>query len=175
MKYTVEVNEKSKSVVVTLDGYKGVAKCCEGDTFNLQTGIELALERARVAKASANKPKPSIAEAIKVVEEYVGNHIAIVGKGASLSENQKRELRKYADMYAPSHSCECEDRYDEGYADGYEEGYADGSCECDCECEPHCGCHDNGGYECECRRDDADEISALARRMIARIEEILAE
>ena len=159
MKYTVEVNEKSKSVVVTLDGYKGVAKCCEGDTFNLQTGIELALERARVAKASANKPKPSIAEAIKVVEEYVGNHIAIVGKGASLSENQKRELRKYADMYAPSHCCECEDRYDEGYADGYEEGYADGSCECDCEC--HC--------------DEADEVSAMARRMIARIEEILGE
>ena len=101
MKYTVEVNEKS--VVVTLDGYKGVAKCCEGDTFNLQTGIELALERAKVAKATAEKPKsaPTVAEAIKVLEDYVGDHIAIIGKGVSLSDNQKRELREYADRLAP--------------------------------------------------------------------------
>lgn len=155
MKYTVEVNEKS--VVVTLDGYKGVAKCCEGDTFNLQTGIELALERAKVAKANANKPKPTIAEAIKMVEEYVGNHVAIVGKGASLSENQKRELRKYADMYAPSPSCECKGGYDEGYADGYDDGYADGCDECECEC------------------DEVEEVSELAKRMIARINEILGD
>ena len=160
MNYTVAVNEAKKEIKVMLDGYEGIARCCPTDNFNLGTGIELALERAKVAKANANKPKPTakptIAEAIKVVEEYVGDHIAIVGKGASLSENQKRELRKYADMYAPSHSCECEDRYDEGYADGYEEGYADG-----CECECHC--------------DEADEVSAMAKRMIARIEEILGE
>ena len=163
MNYTVAVNEAKKEIKVMLDGYEGIARCCPTDNFNLGTGIELALERAKVTKANANKPKPtakpSIAEAIKIVEEYVGDHIAIVGRGASLSENQKRELRKYADMYAPSHSCKCEDRYDEGYADGYEEGYADGSCECDCEC--HC--------------NEADEVSAMAKRMIARIEEILGD
>lgn len=151
MKYTVEVNEKS--VAVTLDGYKGVAKCCESDTFNLQTGIELALERAKVAKAEANKPKstakPTVAEARAVLEEYVGDHIAIVGRGASLSENQKRELRKYADMYAPSPSCECEDRYDEGYADGYDDGYTDGCDEC----------------------DEVDEITALAEQIIKILKE----
>ena len=138
MNYTVAVNEAKKEIKVMLDGYEGIARCCPTDNFNLGTGIELALERAKVAKANANKPKPTakptIAEAIKIVEEYVGDHIAIVGKGASLSENQKRELRKYADMYAPSHSCKCKDRYDEGYADGYDEGYADGRDECECDC-----------------------------------------
>jgi flagellar biosynthesis/type III secretory pathway protein FliH len=162
MNYTVAVNEAKKEIKVMLDGYEGIARCCPTDNFNLSTGIELALERAKVAKANANKPKPTakptIAEAIKIVEEYVGDHIAIVGKGASLSENQKRELRKYADMYAP---CECKDRYDEGYADGYDEGYADGCDECEC--------------DCECHHNEADEVSAMAKRMIARIEEILGD
>lgn len=164
MKYTVAVNEAKKEIKVVLDGYEGIARCCPTDNFNLGTGIELTLERAKVAKANANKPKPTakptIAEAIKIVEEYVGDHIAIVGRGASLSENQKRELRKYADMYAPSYSCEdrYEEGYDKGYADGYDEGYADGRDECECDC---------------C--DDADEVSAMAKRMIARIEEILGE
>jgi hypothetical protein len=160
MKYTVEVNEKS--VVVTLDGYKGVAKCCEGDTFNLQTGIELALERAKVAKANANKSKPTVAEAIKVLEEYVGDHIAIVGRGVSLSENQKAELRAYADRLAPIDECEDEDEYEDYDEDDYEDDYE--------ECEPNCGCHDNGG--CECGKETLD---TLAARMIARIREILAE
>ena len=122
MNYTVAVNEAKKEIKVVLDGYEGVAKCCPTDNFNLGTGIELALERAKVAKASANKPKPDIAEAIKMIEEYVGDHIAIVGKGVSLSENQKRELRKYADMYAPEDECTS---YEEGYADGYDKGVKD--------------------------------------------------
>ena len=53
MNYTVSVNESKKEIVVMLDGYKGVAKCCPTDNFNLGTGIELALERAKVAKAKA--------------------------------------------------------------------------------------------------------------------------
>ena len=163
MQYTVEVN--GKSVVVILDGHKGEAKCCDGDTFNLQTGIELALERAKVAKANANKPKsaakPSVDEAKAILEEYVGDHIAIIGKGRTLSENQKRELRRWADVLAPLPTCEdkYEEGYDKGYADGYDEGYADGCDEC----------------ECECCCDEADEVSAMARRMIARIEEILGD
>lgn len=194
MKYTVEVN--GKSVVVILDGHKGVAKCCEGDTFNLQTGIELALERAKVAKAETNKSKPvakpTVAEAKTILEEYVGDHIAVIGKGKTLSDRQKRELWDWAMALAPEYApktkrchccsdcddyergygegyedglaaCDCEDRYDdgysEGYTDGYEKGYADGCDEC----------------ECDCCCDEVDEVSTMARRMIARIEEILGE
>lgn len=153
MKYTVAINEKKKEIRVILDGYEGVAKCCPTDRFDLQTGIELALERAKVAKANANKPKPtakpSVDEAKAILEEYVGDHIAVIGKGKTLSENQKRELRKYADMYAPSPSCECEDRYDEGYADGYDDGYTDGCDEC----------------------DEVDEITALAEQIIKILKE----
>ena len=160
MKYTVAINEKKKEIRVILDGYEGVAKCCPTDRFDLQTGIELALERARVAKANANKPKPTakptVAEAKAILEEYVGDHIAIIGKGASLSENQKRELRKYADMYAPSPSCE--DKYEEEYDKGYHAGYTDALAEI--------------GEE---REEEVDEISDMARRMIARIEEILGD
>ena len=83
MKYTVAINEKKKEIRVILDGYEGVAKCCPTDRFDLQTGIELALERAKVAKANANKPKPTakptVAEAKAILEEYVGDHISIIG------------------------------------------------------------------------------------------------
>ena len=175
MKYTVTINEKSRSITVTLaDGTKGVARCNPCDCFDINTGIELALERAKVASKAKTAPaKPTIAEAIKVVEEYVGDHIAIVGKGVSLSENQKRELRKYADMYAPSPSRG--DRYNEGYAKGYDDGYADACDECECEddydeCEPNCGCHDNGGCEC-----GEEALDSLAKRMIVRIAEILGQ
>lgn len=132
MNYTVSVNESKKEIVVMLDGYKGVAKCCPTDNFNLGTGIELALERAKVAKANAEKPKsaPTVAEAIKVLEDYVGDHIAIIGKGVSLSDNQKRELRKYADMYAPEDECTS---YEEGYADGYDKGVKDTLDDLECE------------------------------------------
>ena len=173
MNYTVSVNEAKKEIVVMLDGYKGVAKCCPTDNFNLGTGIELALERAKVAKAEANKPKPSVsvAEAIKVLENHVGNHIAIIGGGWKMSEAQKAELRRYADMYAPiPHECSCDccsqsEAYDEGYTEGYDEGYEAGY---------------DKGYgiakdECEDEivEGELDEISELAARMVRRIREIL--
>jgi flagellar biosynthesis/type III secretory pathway protein FliH len=100
-----------------------------------------------------------IAEAKAILEEYVGDHIAVIGKGKTLSENQKRELRRWADVLAPLPSCKCKGGYDEGYADGYDDGYADGCEECECEC--HC--------------DEAEEVSTMAKRMIARIEEILGD
>ena len=159
MKYTVTINETARTITVDLNGYKGVAKCCATDQWNITTGIELALERAKVAQANADKPKPTVtvAEAIKVLENYVGDHIAIVGKGVSLSENQKNELRRYADMYAPTeHKC------------------------CDC-----CGCDEDEDddddlweddeCECDCHSDEVEEVSALAARMIKRIREILGE
>ena len=151
MNYTVSVNESKKEIVVMLDGYKGVAKCCPTDNFNLGTGIELALERAKVAKANAEKPKPtiSVAEARKVLENYVGDHIAIIGKGDHLSENQKRELRRWADTLAPvDKCCDC----------------------CDC-CEDYNEDYDED--EDEIVEDELDEISELAARMIKRIREIL--
>ena len=150
MNYTVSVNESKKEIVVMLDGYKGVAKCCPTDNFNLGTGIELALERAKVAKANANKPKPtvSVAEAIKVLENYVGDHIAIIGGGDHMSESQKAELRAYADRLAPVDKC------------------------CDC-CDCDCCDYDEDEDEDEIVEDELDEISELAARMIRRIREIL--
>jgi hypothetical protein len=91
-------------------------------------------------------------EAIKILENYVGDHIAIIGGGDHMSERQKAELREYADRLAPIDECEDED---EDYYDDY---------------EPNCGCHDNGG--CECGEETLD---SLAARMILRIREILAE
>ena len=150
MNYTVSVNEAKKEIVVMLDGYKGVAKCCPTDNFNLGTGIELALERAKVAKAEANKPKPktdmSVAAARKILEDYVGDHIAIIGKGDTLSENQRKELRYWADKLAPIDKC------------------------CDC-CG--CDCCDYDEDEDEIVEDELDELSELAARMIRRIREIL--
>ena len=174
MKYTVTINETARTITVDLNGYKGVAKCCATDQWNITTGIELALERAKVAQANANKPKPTVtvAEAIKVLENYVGDHIAIIGKGVSPSENQKNELRRYADMYAPTEHkcCDCCDLYDdcvEGYEDDDYDDYDEDDYD---DYEPNCGCHDNGG--CKCGEESLD---TLATRMIKRIREILAE
>jgi hypothetical protein len=162
MKYTVTVNEAKKEIKVTLDGYEGIARCCPTDNFNLGTGIELALERAKVAKAEAEKPKVeakpdmSVATAIKVLEKYVGGHIAIIGGGENMSEEQKAELRMYADKLAPEDMCSS---YEDGYADGYEEGVRDALAnledECDCEdCDEDC--------ECDCHSDKEAEILGKA-------------
>ena len=129
------------------------------DRFDLQTGIELALERARVAKANAEKEKVtapksiSVADAIAVLEKYVGGHVAIIGGGEGMSESQKAELRRYADMYAPIECPHCKEQYNKGYDKGYDEGYEDCLSECaddedydECEdekdeCECQCECH----------------------------------
>lgn len=119
-----------------------------------------------------------IANAKATLEEYVGDHIAVIGKGRTLSENQKRELRRWADILAPiEDKCSC---YEEGYADGYADGYAEGTadtldeldCDCGCnedkyrECEPNCGCHDNGG--CKCSNDGLEQaIAKLLATMMA--------
>jgi hypothetical protein len=51
-------------------------------------------------------------EAIKILENYVGDHIAIIGGGDHMSERQKAELREYADRLAPIDECEDEDECD---------------------------------------------------------------
>jgi flagellar biosynthesis/type III secretory pathway protein FliH len=146
MKYTVEINEKSKTITVNLNGYKGVAKCCSTDTFNLQTGIELALERARVAEANAKNAKTAkpmgVMELVKALEKALPKgQMVIVGNGATMTAEQKRWLHSLTDCkggYSAEDLDEAYDKgYDEGYADadsdaegryneGYEDGYSDG-------------------------------------------------
>lgn len=150
MKYTVTVNEKSKVITVTLaDGTVGTAKCCDTDLFNLTTGIELALERAKVAKANAEKPKVAksgdVMELIKALEKALPKgQMVVVGNGESLTEAQKAWLHSLTDCKGGC-SCDCdndceeceyqyteadmdsavEDAYDEGYADGERQANAD--------------------------------------------------
>lgn len=141
MKYTVTINEKSKTITVNRNGYEGVAKCCATDTFNLQTGIELALERAKVAEAEAKKPKVAISgkpmsvmELVKALEKALPKgQMVVVGNGKALTQKQKQYL------VALGGGCSCENKkcctatedeleevYDKGYDKGYEEGYDDG-------------------------------------------------
>ena len=145
MKYTVSVNEKSKTVTVDLDGHKGIAKCCETDQFNLATGIELALERAKVAKksAEASKSPPSksgdVMELVKALEKALPKgQMVIIGGGDAMTADQKRWLANLAGV-TPC-NCRNEDCYTEdeiedirnaAYDEGYDEGYADGVAECD--------------------------------------------
>ena len=139
MKYTVTINEKSKSITVDLDGYKGTAKCCPTDSFNITTGIELALERARVAKANAEKPTPTakpmgVMELVKALEKALPKgQMVVVGNGDGLTAEQKRWLHNLTDCKG---GCSCEgecytdedieDIKEEAYDDGYNEGYEDG-------------------------------------------------
>ena len=149
MKYTVTID--NKTVTVNLNGYKGVAKCCDTDTFNLQTGIELALERARVAEANAKKPttKPmTVMELVKALEKALPKgQMVVVGNGNGLTAEQKRWLHSlsgctnkggyteddlneaYDEGYADGENS-VDDRYDEGYEDGYSDGYDEGCENC---------------------------------------------
>ena len=187
MKYTVTINEKSKTVVVNLNGYEGVAKCCETDTFNLQTGIELALERARVAEANAKKPKPTtkpmgVMELVKALEKALPKgQMVIVGNGKELTAEQKRWLHNLTDCKG---GCRCEGEcytddeiedikataYEEGYEDGqdavddrYDEGYEDG----------HCDGYDSGYQDAvdeyedsELTEDEVDELANTIHNLI---------
>lgn len=139
MKYSVSINESKRTITVDLDGYKGVAKCCPTDSFNISTGIELALERAKVAKKTAeakqNEVKPTkmatemtitmLAKQLEKVLPKGGMVVAVGGGDACLTDEGKRWLAKLAGV-----SCECgcddcdccSEAYEEGYADGVTEG-----------------------------------------------------
>lgn len=140
MKYTVSINEAKRSVTVTLaDGTKGVARCNPTDRFDINTGIELALERAKVAKATAIKeketklknPKPSVMELVKALEKALPKgQMVVVGSGGEMTEAQKQWLRSLAGGC----TCEChevdeDEIYDRGYNEGYKDGYADAESE----------------------------------------------
>ena len=138
MKYTVSVNEASKTVIVNLNGYEGVAKCCDTDKFCLSTGIELALERAKVAKAEAEKPKSSVTksgdvmELVRALEKALPKgQMVVVGNGDGLTEAQKQWLHNLTDCKGGCECDECDEgytqeEYDDAIEEAYNEGYADG-------------------------------------------------
>lgn len=140
MKYNVSINEKSKTVTVELNGYKGVAKCCDTDQFNLATGIELALERAKNAKKAAETKattKPmGVMELVKALENALPKgQMVVVGNGKTMTAEQKAWLHSMTDCAC---DCEgdcyseaeledaCDEAHDEGYNEGYEDGYEAG-------------------------------------------------
>lgn len=154
MKYTVSINEKKRTVTVSLDGYEGVARCCPTDCFNVQTGVELALERAKVAKANAKNVKKNTEETTpigsaangmsvdmlaKQLEKVLGkgNIVVVVGGGDKcLTDSGRDWLAELAGKCA----CNCDKEhlseheinktertaYDEGYAKGHDDGKREG-------------------------------------------------
>ena len=138
MKYTVAVNEKKRTVTVDLGGYKGVARCCPTDTFNLTVGVELALERARVAKREAEAPKVnsmSVMELVKALEKALPKgQMVVVGNGDKMTEAHKAWLRSLIGDCSCT-CCEDEDEDDDAYDEGYDDGYADGYAEAKAEYE----------------------------------------
>ena len=145
MKYTVTINEKSRSITVTLaDGTKGVARCNPSDRFDINTGVELALERAKVAKATAIKEKESklknpplsIMELIKALEKALPEgQMVVVGNGKEMTAEQKKWLATLAGVSIKCHCscCDCDEDeiYDRAYAEGYEDGHADAEADYD--------------------------------------------
>lgn len=187
MKYSVSINEKKRTITVTLaDGTKGVARCCPTDNFNIQTGVELALERAKTAKTA--KPA-SVMELVKALEAVLPEgQMVIVGKGEEMTEAQKEWLRSLAGGC----SCKChneateneggkyytedeiegirEESYNKGYDEGLDDGRDDGRSEG----------YDDGyddGYDqakADCRdiEEQRDEYHATLKIILSELEEI---
>ena len=166
MKYTVSVNEKSKVITVTLaDGTVGTAKCCDTDQFNLATGIELALERAKVAKANAEKPvvtkSGDVLELVKALEKALPKgEMVIVGNGEGLTEAQKAFLHSLTDCKCDCEECDCCEGYtQEEYDDAIDEAYEDGKAD---------------GYE-EARRELAEEYEEKLEELRETLHELINE
>ena len=156
MNYVVSVNEAKRTIEVVIDGkYKGVAKCCKSDSYNLQVGIELALERAKVAKANAEAKPKSVMELVKELEKALPKgQCVVVGNGVKPTKEMKEWLHSLTDckgMTADEIKAITDNAYDEGYAEGYDEGYSDAydeidaveddDCDCDEDCDCDCDCH----------------------------------
>ena len=147
MKYSVSINEEKQTITVTLaDGTQGVAKCCPTDKFDLGTGVELALDRAKNAQAARNKPTPSpspmsVMELVKALEKALPKgEMVIVGNGVEMTAKQKEWLHSLTDCKYSCEDCRCCDNnlytadeledacheaYENGHSDGYDKGYAD--------------------------------------------------
>ena len=161
MKYTVSINEEKRSITVTLaDGTEGVARCCPTDRFDINTGIELALERARVASKAKSTPAPapanlSVMELVKALEKALPKgEMVVVGNGEAMTEKQKAWLRSLiGGCHCKCHEVDEDEIYDRGYDEGYDDGYADAEEELD---------------------DTATKVEEL-ENAIARMREVLAE
>lgn len=108
-KYTVTINEAKRSITVDLDGYKGTARCCPTDLFDIRVGTELALERAKVAKKNAaTKPatkKIGLMEAVKLVESLLPKgECVVIGNGKELTKQNKEWLHSLTDCKG---ACSC--------------------------------------------------------------------
>ena len=185
MKYNVSINEKSKTITVELNGYKGVAKCCDTDQFNITTGIELALERAKVAQKEAEAKKNPVTksgdvmELIKALEKALPEgKMVIVGNGKGLTEEQKNYL-----LSLSGHKCKkccCSDSaLDEAYEEGYSDGYAEGQADAEENEKSYDEGYDDGhsdGYD-EGYADAMEEMSenVSAEDLAERIREVLAD
>ena len=128
MKYNVSINEAKRSITVTLaNGVKGVARCCPTDRFDINTGIELALERARVASNAKASKKTTVRELIEALEKALPEgEMVVVGNGDKMTEAQK----KWLISLAGGNQCNCnkatkKELYYEAFEEGYNEGYAD--------------------------------------------------
>jgi flagellar biosynthesis/type III secretory pathway protein FliH len=178
MQYTVTINENAKEIKVNLNGYEGVAKCCPTDNFNITTGVELALERAKVAKAKAEDKSAKasakamgVMELVKALEKALPKgQVVLVGNGKELTKENKAWLRSLIG----EDTCECEccdhlsdeeiddmvsEAYDEGYEKGYDEGYDDG--------------YDEAVAVCE--ESDADMVDELAERIRDVLEDVIID
>ena len=107
MKYTVEVNASKRTVSVMLDGYKGTARCCPTDTFDLTVGTELALERAKVAKANAEKAKAatkpkSVMELVRELQKALPKgQMVVVGNGKEMTADQQTRFDELYNKIKP--------------------------------------------------------------------------
>jgi flagellar biosynthesis/type III secretory pathway protein FliH len=132
MKYTVNIDAEKRTVTVNYKGSIGVAKCCPTDTFDLTTGVELALERARVAHKNANTKatKPTVMELVLALEKALPKgEMVVVGNGKEMTKAQKAWLRSLVG------GCQCRkvdvDAIEQkAYDEGYNDGYADAEMEC---------------------------------------------
>ena len=152
MKYTVTINEKSRSITVTLaDGTKGVARCNPSDRFDINTGVELALERAKVAQTNKQKPTTptSVMELVKALEKALPKgQMVIVGNGDGMTKEQKAWLHSLTDCKG-GNVC-WKEVFTNGFQTAQALAKANGGCSCDCE---------------DCDEDDdcytEDEVEAL--------------
>ena len=168
MQYTVSINEKTKAITVTLaDGTKGTARCCPTDRFDINTGIELALERAKVKQTEKNKPAPkpmTVMELVKALEKALPKgQCVVVGNGVAPTPEMKKWLHSMTDCKGMC-VCDTDGGYDEGYADGYADGYetALGECTDECECDE---CYDEE-CECECHKNEREKLAKAIHKLI---------
>ena len=134
MNYTVVVNVKKRAITVEYEGYKGTAKCCPTDRFDIAVGTELALERAKVAKKMAEQSpaRQGTMELIRALEKSLPkNGIVVVGSGDKLTDEHKRFLASIIGVNIDegcecdcANCAECEAEREAAYNDGYNDAIA---------------------------------------------------